>query len=409
MFFLNMFERRTNWDNRDYRDYRDHRTRQKRRLRLRISMGVTLLVCLLLAVGLGTVSARVRAQLAQPIEAAPVLSAPIRLQGPDDPAAHRDIQRLKVQANAPGRIASTNRAGGSVPQTAAPVSAARAAWLLGLIYLHGSGVARDPIQAALWFERARVLGEPLSSAGLAWCEIEGCKGSPDPAGARRWIAQLRSVNPAQADYLEWVVQSRLSPVQLAVPQPGQTSPGAAMPSRELLLRSAQRGDVNARIELGLESVAAGNLAAAQEHFKAASPRSAAAAANLTFISNRIKTGASASSPASMSEEDLLANAQRFHRGEGRPANYAEAIRLYRLAESKGSIEARRMLALIFSRPTPTGELDVQWMQELSQLNLSKDAPALNTVTGARMLQREPSPLFDLLPEVWRKRTLSVIR
>lgn len=37
------------------------------------------------------------------------------------------------------------------------------------------------------------------------------------------------------------------------------------------------------------------------------------------------------------------------------------------------------------------------MPELSQLNLSRTAPALNTGTGARMLQREP-PLFDLLPE-----------
>ena len=111
----------------------------------------------------------------------------------------------------------------------------------------------------------------------------------------------------------------------------------------------------------------------------------------------------------LSAEDLLASAQRFHRGQGRPANYAEAIRLYLLAESKGSVEAIRMLALIFSRPSPTGELDVQWMQELSHLNLSKLAPTLTTITGARMLQREPSPLFDLLPEVWRKRTHSMSR
>ena len=68
-----------------------------------------------------------------------------------------------------------------------------------------------------------------------------------------------------------------------------------------------------------------------------------------------------------------------------------------------------MLALIFSRPSPTGELDVQWMQELSHLNLSKLAPTLTTITGARMLQREPSLPFDLLPEVWRKRTHSMSR
>ncbi|MEO5659248.1 MAG: hypothetical protein ABIQ90_05535 [Polaromonas sp.] len=406
MYFHNRLERRTHGD---CRDYSDDSLRSKRRLRVRLYLGVTLHVGLLLALGLGTVSARVQAQSAQPIEAAPVLSAPIRLQSPDDPAADRDVQRLKSQANSPGKSTSSNGARGPAAQNKEPAtSAARAAWLLGLIYLHGSGVARDPIQAALWFERARVLGEPLASAGLAWCEIEGCKGSPDPAGARRWIAQLRGVNPARADFLEWVADSRLSPVQLAVPQFGQTAPGVVLPSRVLLLRSAQRGDVNARIELGLESAAAGNLAEAQKHFKAVSSRSAAAAANLAFVSSQMEAGV-LTSPASMSAHELLASAQRLHRGEGRPANYSEAIRFYRLAESKGSAEARRMLALIFSRPTPTGELDVQWMLELSQLNLSKVAPALHTVPGTRMLRREPSPLFDLLPEIWRKRTQSLLR
>jgi hypothetical protein len=54
MFFLN---RDANWNNRDYRDYRDHRARQKRLLRLRMSIGLTLMVCMLLmAAWLPTVS-----------------------------------------------------------------------------------------------------------------------------------------------------------------------------------------------------------------------------------------------------------------------------------------------------------------------------------------------------------------
>jgi hypothetical protein len=43
MLFLN---RSANWDNRDYRVYCDQRTRQKRRLRLRMSIGVTLALML---------------------------------------------------------------------------------------------------------------------------------------------------------------------------------------------------------------------------------------------------------------------------------------------------------------------------------------------------------------------------
>jgi hypothetical protein len=43
MLFLS---RPANWDNRDYRVYCDQRTRQKRRLRLRMSLGVTLALML---------------------------------------------------------------------------------------------------------------------------------------------------------------------------------------------------------------------------------------------------------------------------------------------------------------------------------------------------------------------------
>jgi hypothetical protein len=196
MFFDNMFGRNTNWDNQDYRDYLDHRTRSKRRLRRRLTLGVTLLVCLLLILALGTVNATVRAQPAQPIamEPAPALSAPVRLQVQVDPAAGRESQGIKAQAAAPIPKTRATRA------AAAPANAAQAARLVGLIYLHGgSGVARDPIQAALWFERARVLGKPLPKARLAWCEIEGCQRSPDPAGARRETAQQRSSKTAQAE------------------------------------------------------------------------------------------------------------------------------------------------------------------------------------------------------------------
>ena len=45
MLFLS---RHANWDNRDYRDYRDHRARVKRRLRMRMSIGLMLMAGVLL-------------------------------------------------------------------------------------------------------------------------------------------------------------------------------------------------------------------------------------------------------------------------------------------------------------------------------------------------------------------------
>lgn len=100
--------RRFNWDNRDYRDYCDHRTRLKHRLRLRLSIAVTLLVLLLLVTGLGTESAWVRAQPSQPGSAAPMLSAPIHLQVPDDPTANPEGQQATPLANTPGRSGSSS-------------------------------------------------------------------------------------------------------------------------------------------------------------------------------------------------------------------------------------------------------------------------------------------------------------
>jgi hypothetical protein len=50
MFFCRRCERRNNWD---YRDYCDHRTRQKRRVRLRLTiMSGLMLAFLLLVAGL---------------------------------------------------------------------------------------------------------------------------------------------------------------------------------------------------------------------------------------------------------------------------------------------------------------------------------------------------------------------
>jgi hypothetical protein len=68
-----------------------------------------------------------------------------------------------------------------------------------------------------------------------------------------------------------------------------------------------------------------------------------------------------------------------------------------------------MLALIYSRPTATGELDLAWMQQLAYLDLLGDTPRPASPAASRSLQREPSPLVDLLPPVWRERIAALPR
>lgn len=392
-------------------------------------------VCVCLCIGLSAVHARVRAQPVAPFDPASTVQPPIRLVLPAPPVlrANEDsapplraddtpappLIAADSMANAPLYIPGADNAvlesevarlRATALSTAAPGpragrAQANASWVLGLLYLHGIGVDASPADAATWFERARALGEPLAPAGLAWCEIEGCKGSLNPAAARRWIALLRAVNLPRAQYLQWLLEARLSPLQIATPGLRNEPAVAGAPNRQLLLSAAQGGDIHARIELGFESLGANRLTDAVEQFRAAAPRSAAASANAALLSERIRNTPNVRRPstaASSSSDETLARAQRNHRGEGQPANFVEAIRLYQRAKNQGNVQATKMLELIFSRPGPDGQIDIAWMQQLAYINLSKEVVALDNTTARTALRREPTALFDLLPQPWRQ-------
>jgi uncharacterized protein len=317
-----------------------------------------------------------------------------RLTAPDNAALQADVARLRTAA-------TSSQAAGLRGLRAQ----GNACWVLGLLYVHGIGVVIDLAEAAAWFERAQALGEPLAAAGLAWCALEGCRAAPDPAAAKRWIAPLRTVNAPRAQYLQWLIDARLAPLQVASPAiPSGPAPSAPdlLSNRELLLRAAEAGDVQARIELGFESVAAGRNTEALDYFRTAAPRSAAAAANVALMTDRARGVEANEAGSATSAAETLARARRNHRGEGQPANFVEAIRLYRLAQNQGSLEAKKMLELIFSRPGANGSVDIAWMQELAFVNLSKDVLALDSTTLRRALRRDPTPLYDLIPPAWRR-------
>ena len=287
--------------------------------------------------------------------------------------------------------------------------AGEAAWRLGLAALHGIGGPVQPHEAQQWFARALRLGELQAAAGMAWCAIDGCGSPPDPASARRWITALRRVDPARATFFEWLLQSRLAPVQLsarpalqgAPPQVGEgrDATPARQLGREQLEASARGGNVHAAIELGIEMFAAGRDREALERFQAAAPRSPAATHNASIVAQRLASRTR--DPAATPAADLFARAQRYHRGDRVPANFTEAIRLYRLAQSRGSVPARRMLELIASRPAPDGSIDVGWMQQLAQVDVTTELPTFSPAGSQRLLRRERTPLADLLPPPWR--------
>ena len=354
----------------------------------------------------------------EPIQAAPLQPDAPQLQAPaplpprvsrdrpevlrvaplSDPWAIAEIERLKT-------LALRNDLGTSsqLARTQRRRSAAEASWWLGLIHSHGAGVAQNPIQARQWFERARVLGHPLAPAGLALCEIDGCTGPPNPSAARPWIAQLRRTNAPRAYYLEWLSEYRTSPIEMASADEPGTSTTVNMPARHLLERAARAGDPHARIELGIDFANRRQWRDALAQFQQAGQISDAAASNAATVrllmEEEARTGAGETGRAAQ----LLREARRQHQGDGVPANYAEALRLYRQAEAAGSAEAGRILALIASRPAPGGDVNIEWMRQLAYIDLSQVLPSLGSPVSGLRLQREPSPLFDWLPKTWRER------
>jgi len=358
------------------------------------------LYCVLLILAVGGVHARVRAQTTateEYIDPFALHSSSPRYADLDDPALEKAVQKLRAIANS----APPSRGAARPARTSNDPAPREAAWQMGLLALHGKAMPVDTMQAHYWFQRAQTMGHPLAAAGLAWCYIDGCSGPPDPAAARPWITQLYSVDPGRALYLEWLVESRLAPLHLAPARLQDQPPPEPPPHRGLLARAARAGNIHALNELALENTTAGRLELALQQFNAAAERSEAAAANARLLTSRLEARAEPQ-PRHTARQWFL-DAQRYHRGDGVPANYAEAIRLYQVASAGGSREAQRMLGLIYSRPAAHGVVDIAWMQQLAQFDVSRDGavPSNLPPLSPQIFVREPTPLYDLLGPPWR--------
>lgn len=338
----------------------------------------------------------------------------------------RDLQRDIAQLKERAERTATARAAGPTQnrRTNAPridtgptASPAEAAWLLGLVYAHGAGVPQDLAQAQVWFERAAAQGQTQAPLAMVWCALAGCKGPSDTRLARARMGALRNSQSSRALYLQWLVNQQINPVVAIAPHGAAEQPGteelpresSKLPVHELLVQAANLGDMHALLELGLEAVAFGRTPRARQFFEqAAAAGSVAAAHNLRLLNKQL---ADKDTPAvgntQMDGNALLRLAQRNHRGEGQSANYSEAIRLYRMAQAQGSKAAADMLALIFSRPTATGQLDIAWMQRLAPLEGVGLVSVAVSTAGTQLFQRERSPLFDYLPTLWKSRVGSI--
>lgn len=327
------------------------------------------------------------------------------------PAQSSELARLRT-------LAQIKTTGIAPPQRAARVpiqatTSAEAAWILGLLSLHGVAMPIDKNQAKKWFQQAAGQGLLLAHAGLAWCTIEECSAPSDPRGAQASIELLRQVNAPRALYLEWLTLTRRirksqasEPKTLMQSTPDSGSSASPLPYKTLILQAAQLGDVQAQIELGIDCASQMQLKESLAYFNAAAHASHVAVGNAQIITERIERAthletSTASHSPQANASSLLKQARQLHRGEGVPANFTEAIRLYRMAANAGSKEAQKMLQLIYARPAADGQVDVTWMQQLQDVDLASPVPQPSEPAPAFWLRREPTALYDLLPPMWR--------
>jgi uncharacterized protein len=315
----------------------------------------------------------------------------------DKLALQQEIDNLLQIANKSKPAAGRN--GSTTPLSQR--QAGTAAWVLGLLSMNGLGMEQDYAQAQLRFKQAQQLGEPLAAAGLAWCAIQGCDGLPSVHEARYWVAQLRATRPGRAFFLDWYIENTFSPLQANSAASAIEQEKAIAVRKQLLLNAAKTKDTQALIELGFEAVASERLKDAQTYFLAAAPSSAIAASNASLVQRRQtdqKALCQVANTADLTDVALLSSAQALHRGDNCPVNYIEAIRLYNTAANKGNVNAKRMLSLIYSKPQANGNINIAWMQQLAQINVTNMSTNLEGGSLVPMLHREPSPLFDLIPQ-----------
>lgn len=72
-----------------------------------------------------------------------------------------------------------------------------------------------------------------------------------------------------------------------------------------------------------------------------------------------------------------------------------------MAQTVGNVQEQRMLNLIYARTSLNGQLDMGWMRQFSDADVSRPTPQMGHCSGPKLLHREPSPLYDLLPKLWK--------
>ena len=272
--------------------------------------------------------------------------------------------------------------------------ATEAALRAGLEYYRNAGAPMAPALARQRWKQAAEAGDARGMVAYGWLLANGIGGLRDVEQAREWIGEARVAGLARATFVSSLLEGRI--------------PGAKkrVESLQMLEQAARDGDMLAANNLGVALELEGNLTGARSLYE-----TAAMAGNTTAQGNleRLRRLSRPADGLNLSRLRLQADdgdtdamlqlAQRYHRGEGVPQDFAQAIQFYRRAADGGSVRAREFISLIFSRPPKDRSqvYDAAWMRELAaRINLQSDRRPSGGVAQNDRPRRNEDPLEGLL-------------
>ncbi len=245
-------------------------------------------------------------------------------------------------------------------------------------------------EAFRWFARAAASGEPRAYLALGHLYAEGLGTSRNTGLAR--------------DYLERALDAGLPRAYLLLASALQGLPPSKRRDdpQQLLTLGLQANDGPSGNALGMLFEAKGAFNEAERAYRDAERLGSKAATQNIVRLGLLRDKLSRNSLARLNDRARLGDADaqyelavRFHRGEGIPVNYGDAIRYYERSAAAGNPAAKRMLLLITSRPSATGTLNVAWMQELASGITPLGAEDIRA-TGNTPPVQEPNVLVGLL-------------
>jgi len=120
-----------------------------------------------------------------------------------------------------------------------------AQYQLGMRYVNGEGISKDPQKAVSWFKKAAEQNNPQAQYQLGKMYKEGIGVNPDPKQAKHWLFKAANGGVTNANHL---LRAFLDTKTLkSTPKPSKGMGAAELPQR----KAAERGDTDAQYQLGI--------------------------------------------------------------------------------------------------------------------------------------------------------------